>query len=320
MRTESYKFALAVLAILGGGLSGCGILDNTDTNKENAKILGNDDSKEWNGREYDGVNDTYERAQNVKFGDNGVLSITGTGNSSDDEDDWYTFTAPETGIYICGFKTEDPVNFDLNAYQAGHYSVGGSDGNIYTYSDNYKDAGYNEITWISMPNGKKHILKGSKIYLDMHARSTGGNNVEYTIDCFLPSIYDKANQTGRVDENNSLINYYRISALPFTLDSSKNATIHGMGNSSEDRQDYYKFTSPVSGDYNITLQHDDTVDFDLNLYNKDDSRVEGVTYNGSTSPQQWSFTAMGDAEYYIKITAANTGGNNAAYTVQIEKQ
>ena len=45
MRTESYKFALAVLAILGGGLSGCGILDNTDTNKENAKILGNDDSK-----------------------------------------------------------------------------------------------------------------------------------------------------------------------------------------------------------------------------------------------------------------------------------
>jgi len=311
MRIKSFGISLAVIAVISLGFAGCGESGSNDSTP--SSDLGSGTVVESTAS-----NDIYTKAQNVKF-NNEVFSITGTGNSSSDVEDWYTFTAPESGIYICGIKYPNGTDFVLNAYHSGTSEVSGSDGSIYTYSDEIKDAGYSEITWIDMPDGNYTITTGSKIYLQMKANSTGGNNADYTIDCFTPTKYADTNQTGIVTEDNKLINSYQISAHQITLDSSNNVIIHGTGNSTEDKLDYYKFTTPLGGDYNITLTHNSSADFDVTLLNPDGSDKGGWS-NGATSPEHWTFTALSNAEYFLKVDAYSTGGNDANYTIEITKQ
>ena len=290
------------------GLVGCGSEDTADASSASSQNVVVD-------------NDTYLKARQIAF-NNGVATVSDKGNTSNDVHNWYSFITPQSGVYICGFKTDPGVDFELLAYHEGSEEVGGNEGSLHTYSDEYKDAGYDEITWIVMPvsgDDAKQIPQGSKIYLDMKAVSTGGNDAAFTIDCFAPSKYASVNQVGNVIEDNSLINYYFFSAHPVTLDETNSVTIHGMANSVSDKYDYFTFTTPVGGEYNLTLTHDNSVDIDVELLNPDKTD-KGSFNNGSSSPQSWEFEALAGAKYYLKVYAYDTDANDANYTITIQKK
>lgn len=267
-------------------------------------------------------NDLYGEAQLIGFEDN-MFSVKGSANSSDDVEDWYAFTAPEKGQYACGLKYDSGNELTIKIYQQGNYDVGGNDGGRYTYSGHIPDAGYKEVNYpasstlaFSTINGE--IAKGSKSYIRVIADTTGGNTASYTLDCFSPTVYKDAVETGDVTEDKTLMNSYHRLALPIKFDSNTSIVIHGEVNSDTDKDDYYKFTTSEAGDYNITMTGSAGIDIDLSLYNLDET-THGSFNNSNSADAQGSFTAVKNGKYYLRVNGYSTGGATAQYTVHIFK-
>ena len=263
-------------------------------------------------------NGEYAKAQSVGF-ENNKFSISGSANSTDDTADWYVFSTPESGKYICGMKYADGVDFTAKAYHQGNSAVGGESGYTYQVSNADVDAGYKALTVpvLAVSPVVYDIPKGDNVYIKVEASSTGGNTVDYKFECFSPSAY--VSQTGTIVENDNLINRYFASAQPVKFDSSNALSISGKGNSTSDQYDAYRFTTSIGGDYNITLTHDNGVDFDLKLYNKDKTVKSGIS-NSTKSSQSWIFSALSNADYYLDVQAYSTGGSTAEYTVSVVKK
>jgi len=315
-----YRFSMSLVAVaLSFSLTGCDILSGDAAEK--AEQAASEDSGIDSGtvKESSASNNEYGDAQEVGF-ENNKFSISGTENSSDDPEDWYIFTTPETGRYICGMKYEDGVELELNIFSQGHYNVGGSVGSMYSRAGtDLKDAGYKSANYALLATSDKisNIPEDDKIYMQVKALSTGGNTAEYSLECFAPSAY--VSQQGEIVEKNNFMNSYFITAHEVVLDSNSKLSIKGIGNSTDDKYDTFKFTTLLGGDYNVTLKHDTTSDFDVKLYNKDETVKENFP-NGAKSTESWTFTALSNAVYFLRVEAYSTGGSNADYTVSIVKK
>ncbi|MEA2018874.1 MAG: hypothetical protein U9N59_10540 [Campylobacterota bacterium] len=315
--------SLVVVSALSLGFIGCGDEEEstspstgTETPSNSSSDLGSGDVDESSSS-----NDVYTLANTVGF-ENNKFSISGAGDSSTDPIDWYVFTAPETGIYTCGLNFDNNnANYFLQSTHEDDEDVGGTRPYIGNGTYSNIDSAYGKVLRVAEHNNTTIVNQGDKVYLKLYHHLTESGRGLYTIDCFAPTLYTNAHQTGTITEDNTLINGV-TGPYTMSLDSNNSATINGSVSDFNDQSDYFRFQAITSGDYNTTITHTSDVNLGVSLGNGDNTGLNPSS-NGSTATTQWSITPLVAGEYYnllVYTASGNTNGVDTNYTVTIQKQ
>ncbi len=310
MNIKTFGISLAVATVLCVGFTGCG--DDEETTSSSS------------GTETPSSDDVYTLASTVEF-ENNKFSISGSGNSSTDPQDWYVFTAPERGIYTCGINTQGNGNYFLQSTHEDDVIVGGTRQYLGNDTSSLTDSNYGKVLRVAEHNNTVIVEQGDKVYLKAYDKLSYSGDITYTLDCFAPTLYTNAHQTGTITEDNTLINGV---AGPYTmsLDSNNSATISGITNDTNDKTDYFRFQAQTSGDYNISIAHASNVVINASLGNGNNIGLTSISY-GSSSTGNWAIKSLTVGSYYNLIVSGgssngswHTNGVDANYTVTIEKQ